>query len=82
MKDKMLIQNADTKSTGGHFKSGFGTNIKTFNIWIRTRHADMQNALRKALNVKTSSTHRNSTPLGIRRHVENVKKLKYLICNT
>ena len=42
----------------------------------------MQNALRNVLGIKTSSTHRDSTPGGIRRHAENVQKLKQLARST
>ena len=48
-------QNADTKSTSGPIKSGIGTSINMFNTWTRTRHivVEMQNELKKVLNIKT-----------------------------
>ena len=36
----------------------------------------MQNALRKVLNIKTSSSSKDSTPSGFRRHTTNVERLK------
>ena len=63
-------QNGETKRAGGPFKSGLISNICTFNTWMRTRHigAERQNDLRKILHIKTSSTHRESTPYGLCRH--------------
>ena len=57
---------------------GVGTSVKTFNTWIRTRHIgiEMQNELKKVLNIKTSSPSRDSTPAGFRRHSRNVENLK------
>ena len=45
---------------------------------MRTRHIgeEMQNDLRKILHIKTSTTRRELTPYGLRRHSDNVKKLK------
>ena len=78
------IQNGETKSTGGPFKSGFSGCTSTFNTWMRTRHigAKMQSKLKKVLNIKTSSIHRESTPSGIRRHADNVSELKLTACET
>ena len=49
----------------------------TFNTWLRTRHigTEMQKQVKEIMNLKTSSSHRESTPFGIRKHAENVKKL-------
>ena len=71
-------QNADTKSSGGPIKSGIGTSNKAFNTWIRTRDTgvEMQNELKKVLNIKTNSKAKDSTPSGFRRHRTNVQNLK------
>ena len=55
-----------------------------FNRWIRTRHiaVNMKTFLDKTLSTKVApSTHKESTPSGIRRHSENVMKLKNVILN-
>ena len=65
-------------------KAGFIKNTKAFNMWVRTRHiaAEMQNLLNKVLKIKISSIHKDSAPSGMRRHKENVKKLKEIIRTT
>ena len=77
-------QNAETKGSGSRLKTGFIKNTKTFNRWIRTRHiaVDMQALLNNVLKIKVAvSTHKDSTPSGIRRHAENVEKLKNTVRN-
>ena len=75
-------KNTETKSAGVRLKAGFIKNTKTFNRWVRTRHiaADMQTLMNETLKIKVSSTHKDSTPSGIRKHSENVQKLKESIC--
>ena len=56
----------------------FSNSTSTFNTWLRTRHigAEMQKELKNIMHIKTYSAHRESTPFGIRKHAEKVKKLK------
>ena len=77
-------QNAEAKHSGSRSKAGFMKNTTGFNTWIRTKHIaiEMQTFLEKTLGVKVApSTHKDSTPLGKRRHCENVVKLKNVIRN-
>ena len=71
-------QNADTKSSGGPIKSGSGSQISTFNTWIRTRHINvsLNNELKKILGIKTEYVHKDLTKSGIKKHFHNVCKLK------
>ena len=77
-------QNAETKGTGSHLKAGFIKNTKIFNRYSRTRHiaVSMQALLNNVLKIKIApSTHKDSTPSGLRRHADNVGKLKSMIRN-
>ena len=77
-------QNAEAKNSGSRLKAGFMKNTAGFNRWIRTRHIalNMKTFLDKTLSIKVApSVHKDSTPSGIRRHTENVMKLKNVIRN-
>ena len=77
-------QNAETKGSGSCLKAGFIKNTETFNRWTRTRNiaVGMQTLLNNVLKIKMApSTHKCSTPSGMRRHVENMKKLKNMVRN-
>ena len=77
-------QNAEAKHSGSRSKAGFMKNTAGFNTWIRTRHIaiEMQTFLETTLGMKVKpSAHRDTTPSGIRRHCENVLKLKNVVRN-
>ena len=70
--------NKETKGTAGPFRSGFSTNIEAANSWVQTIHIHsmLRIALRKQLNIKTSSKHKESTNSGKKLHAEHVSNLK------
>ena len=65
-------------SFSGRLKAGFIKKTKTFKTWIRTKHiaGDMQHMLNQIMNIQILSTHKDSTASKIRKHFNNVNKLK------
>ena len=70
--------NRETKGTSGPFRSGFSTNIEAVNTWVNTIyiHGMLRVALRKELQIKTSSKHKELTRSGKKMHSSHVSALK------
>ena len=73
--------NPETKGTAGPFRLGYSNNVDLVNNWVGTAHihAKLRIAMREKLNIKTSSTHKEVTEGGKKKHDTHVKSLKETI---
>ncbi len=69
--------NKEKKGTAGPFRSGFSTSLGTENTWVHTIHIHsmFRMALRKQLQIKFSSKHKEMTTSGRRLHEKHVSQL-------
>ena len=70
--------NRETKGTAGPFRSGYSTDLRALNRWIKTSHihSKLRVAVKKEFRLYTSSTHKELTIRNKRRHLQHVQKLK------
>ena len=70
--------NKECKGTSGPFRAGFSTNIDAVNTWVKTIHIHslVRSTMRKQLQLKTSSKHKEMTEGMKKKHADHVRKLK------
>ena len=75
--------NRETKVNNGPFRMGFSTSLTISNKWVRNIHihAKLRMAMREKLNIKVSSTHKEVTDSGKKRHQKHVLSLKKKLCD-
>ena len=59
--------NKETKGTAGPFRSGYSTDVKTVNTWIRTSHihCEMRSEMKRIFIIQSPSTHKEMNPRSI-----------------
>ena len=70
--------NKETKGSAAPFRSGYSTEMKALNTWVRTSHIHcaLKSNLKQKLRIHTSCIHKELSPGSKKRHTQHVTNLK------